>query len=149
MENKKEANKKSSTIWTVILIILTVSSIGLRRCNRQEQRRMDAMHQSMYEIISQFAISSETQSHRNSARNPNTPIERLEELASDDDYIVRAFVAGNPSTPVEILKKLARDSMLVVLTAVAENPNTPAEILEKIANKKEEGTPVRSPEIIF
>ncbi len=44
------------------------------------------------------------------AGNPKTPVERLAELAKDDDWEVRSSVAWNPKTPVEILSELAKDS---------------------------------------
>ena len=62
------------------------------------------------------------------AKNPNTPIEILKDLATDDDYYVRWEVAENPNTPVETLKVLATDKNGGVRWGVAYNPSTPIEI---------------------
>jgi pentose-5-phosphate-3-epimerase len=43
------------------------------------------------------------------ARNPNTPIKILEELAKDEDEGVRGGVARNPNTPIKLLEELAKD----------------------------------------
>lgn len=67
------------------------------------------------------------------ARNPNTPVELLEVLATDRSQDVRYWVAQNPSTPVELLKILATDESSNVRYAVARNPNTPVEILKILA----------------
>ena len=66
------------------------------------------------------------------ATNPNTPIETLKVLATDEDGIVRKRVADNSSTPEEILKVLATDEYQYVRRGVAENPNTPEDIEMKI-----------------
>ena len=69
------------------------------------------------------------------ARDPQTPLARLEELS---DYHVRFSVeplagwvregvARNPSTPIELLSKLALDSDILVQMAVARNPNMPTD----------------------
>ena len=36
------------------------------------------------------------------AKNPNTPVETLKDLATDDDYYVRRGVARNPNTPLRL-----------------------------------------------
>ena len=41
------------------------------------------------------------------AQNPNTPVETLKVLATDENFYVRRGVAENPNTPVETLKVLA------------------------------------------
>ena len=149
-EDKERATKEKQAYRKLFfLTILFVVLIGFRVCTRQELRSSRERSAELHSIVAPFSISDATQRRRGIAENPNTSIERLKELSSDSDNIVRAFVAGNPNTPVEILNELARDSMLVVLEAVAANPNTPAEILEKIANKKEEGIPIRSREFII
>ena len=59
------------------------------------------------------------------AKNPNTPIETLAELAKDRDWSVRNYVACNPKTPAETLAELAKDEDLVVRCNAANNLNTP------------------------
>jgi hypothetical protein len=59
------------------------------------------------------------------ARNPNTSLETLELLASDDDWFVREYVARNPNTPPKALEQLANDKEWNVRYWVALNPNTP------------------------
>jgi hypothetical protein len=71
------------------------------------------------------------------AKNPNTPVEVLKELAKDEDYRVRQEVARNPNTPAEVLKELAKDINYKVRREVARNPNTPGEILLDLAKEIE------------
>lgn len=42
------------------------------------------------------------------ARNPNTPVDVLMELAKDSDIVVRRRVACNSNTPVDVLIELER-----------------------------------------
>jgi hypothetical protein len=67
------------------------------------------------------------------AQNPNTPVETLKVLATDECYCVRYEVAKNPNTPVELLKVLATDKDSCVRSRVAQNPNTPVETLKVLA----------------
>ena len=60
----------------------------------------------------------------NVAKNPNTPIETLNLLATDEDFFVRCNVATNLTTPVETLNLLATDKDYNVRCYVADNPNT-------------------------
>ena len=46
------------------------------------------------------------------ARNPNTPVDVLMELAKDSDIVVRRRVACNSNTPVDVLIELEKDSPL-------------------------------------
>lgn len=66
------------------------------------------------------------------AKNPNAPVEVLNELSKDKDWIVRQGVAENLNTPVEVLSELAKDEDEVVRYYVAINPNTPAEVLNEL-----------------
>jgi hypothetical protein len=59
------------------------------------------------------------------ARNPNTPPKALEQLASDEHYLVRYYVAENPNTPPKALEILANDVDYWIRRWVAINPNTP------------------------
>ena len=57
------------------------------------------------------------------AKNPNTPPEVLEVLATDEEPNVRRWVAQNPNTSPEVLEILATDDNFYVRCAVARNPN--------------------------
>ena len=61
--------------------------------------------------------------NRELAQDPNTTPEILKTLATDDDYIVRWWVAQNPNTTPEILKSLATDDVYLVRYWAAHNPN--------------------------
>jgi hypothetical protein len=67
------------------------------------------------------------------AKNPDTPLEILLQLAKDEDPSIRARVAENPNTPPEILARLAEDEDASIRIAVAKHPNTPPEILAQLA----------------
>ena len=64
------------------------------------------------------------------AKNPNTPVETLKVLATDENYDVRYEVAENPNTPVELLEVLATDKNYCVRYGVAKNPNYKTQTLE-------------------
>ena len=57
------------------------------------------------------------------AQNPNTSVETLKILATDENSYVRCSVAENPNTSPETLKTLATDENSSVRLGVAENPN--------------------------
>ena len=63
------------------------------------------------------------------ARNPNTPVGVLAELAKDDYWRVRYDVAWNPTTPVGALMVLAQDDSDGVRRGVAWNVNSTVEAL--------------------
>ena len=67
------------------------------------------------------------------AKHPNTSVETLKVLATDKDYDIRCGVAKNPNTPTETLKVLATDGDWNVRYGVAQNPNTPVETLNVLA----------------
>ena len=67
------------------------------------------------------------------ARHPNTPVESLSVLATDENSAVRYWVARNPNTSVESLKVLATDEDPDVRCEVARHPNTPVEDLKVLA----------------
>jgi hypothetical protein len=73
----------------------------------------------------------------NIALNSNTPVEVLEVLSTDEDFVVRCNVANNPNTPVEVLKVLSTDKHYWVRCAVAGNPNTPVEVLEVLSTDED------------
>lgn len=68
------------------------------------------------------------------AEDPDTSPDILILLAEDKNDIVRFHVARNSNTPLEILTNLAKDSR--INGAVAENPNTPPELLIQLASSK-------------
>jgi hypothetical protein len=68
------------------------------------------------------------------ARSSNTPPKVLEQIATDEDYHVRYYVALNRNTTPETLAKLANDEQWEVRYNVAFNINTPPEVLEQLAN---------------
>ena len=70
------------------------------------------------------------------AINPNTPVETLKVLATDENSTVRYGVATNPNTSVEILKVLATDKDWDVRCVVAQHPNTSVETLKVLATDK-------------
>ena len=64
------------------------------------------------------------------AKYPNTSVEILKVLATDNNSTVRWVVAKNPNTPVENLKVLATDKDYYVRCGVAANPNYKIKNLE-------------------
>jgi hypothetical protein len=73
-------------------------------------------------------------STKHEAADPNTPPERLEELAAFNTA-VQTLVAGNPNTPPRTLETLARSKSAAVQSAVTRNPNTPTATLLLLAPK--------------
>ena len=71
------------------------------------------------------------------ARNPNTPPETLQVLATDKYYGVRCGVAQNPNTPQESLQVLATDENSYVRCVVAQNPNYKKQTLELTSTQYE------------
>ena len=66
------------------------------------------------------------------ARRPNTSPERLQLLATDNDYDVRYYVARHPNTSPETLQLLATDDdNCYVRYEAAHNPNA-TEIVRRL-----------------
>ena len=65
------------------------------------------------------------------ARNPNTPVDVLTELAKDRDWYIRVSVAGNSNTPVDVLTELAKDRDCDVRRNVAGNPKLKEVLTDK------------------
>ena len=63
------------------------------------------------------------------AENINTPLEILRELAKDDEWNIRRWVAKNPNTPEDVLRGLATDKSGVVKCNVASNPKSSSTVL--------------------
>jgi len=57
------------------------------------------------------------------AQDPNTTLEILKTLATDDNWGVRCRVAQNPNTTLEILQDLATDNNWHVRYDAAHHPN--------------------------
>ena len=57
------------------------------------------------------------------AKNPNTPVETLHSLATDEDSGVRWYVVQNPNTSPETLQTLATDENSAVRWYVGRHSN--------------------------
>ena len=90
------------------------------------------------EIIDELAEDEDWLVRYGVARNPNTPIEVIMKLAEDEDANVRYGVARNPNTPVEVIMKLTEDEDVNVRYGVADNPRISAEVLRKLAEDEDE-----------
>ena len=101
---------------------------------------------------------NELNNKQNLADDENTPIETLEQLASDEDamvrtrltyrktlpqsiieklsddpdWMVRADLASRTDLSPEIIEKLSYDNNTTVLERICANPNTPGWILDKL-----------------
>jgi len=77
-------------------------------------------------------------------KNPNCPVDILDNLASSNEAGIRSRVAGNPHSSPEILEKVFQhtkrggDLEFLVFEALAFNHHTPPQILEKIAEYRGE-----------
>ncbi|MCD8487257.1 MAG: hypothetical protein LRZ84_11145, partial [Desertifilum sp.] len=60
------------------------------------------------------------------ASNPNTPPEKLRELATCEDIAIRQLVVANPNTPTEVLWRLGK----LFPAQLLENPLLPLLFLE-------------------
>ncbi|PPD43799.1 MAG: hypothetical protein CTY16_12755 [Methylobacter sp.] len=76
----------------------------------------------------------------NVARNPNTHLETLRELAFDKKADVRAAVANNPSAPSILLDGLANDISIRVRAAVSGSLNTSTKTLHELAQNERVGS---------
>ncbi|MDY6804464.1 MAG: hypothetical protein SXA11_11750 [Cyanobacteriota bacterium] len=70
---------------------------------------------------------------RRPVKGSQMPAETLEQLLSDNYWVVRNEVARHPNTPPRILRRLANDIHCAI--AVSQNPNTPAEVLEPLLGR--------------
>lgn len=98
-----------------------------------------------------LALEEDWSIRRRVARNPNTSVKTLQDLARYEvDYlhikeivdrlkIIVESLADNPNTPVATLRQLAQyrcDEISVGMIKVAKNRSTPADTLEKLAKDK-------------
>ena len=72
-----------------------------------------------------FSKSNNTMNRSDVARASNCPDFLLENLATDEEDIVRFCVAGNLNTPICILELLGTDKAYAVRSRVMTNPNCP------------------------
>ena len=72
------------------------------------------------------------------AKNPNTPPEVLEVLATDEEPNVRRWVAQNPNTSPEVLEILATDEDYWISYWAARNPNS-NELIRRLVLMKDYG----------
>lgn len=67
----------------------------------------------------------------NQARDPNTPPDILQTLATHEDYTVRYAVVRNKNTPESILRILAQDKVHDIRLIAAHHHNT-SEIVKRL-----------------
>ena len=71
------------------------------------------------------------------AKDPNTSLEELDELADSEFYHVRYWVTRNHNVSVEILGKLSEETNYYVVYGVATSPNVTDGILRKLVQNKD------------
>ena len=71
------------------------------------------------------------------ARNPGTPAESLERLATSPECRVLAAVARNPKLSPGTLARLSESSVTAVRCGVASNPSTGGEVLDRLSRDPE------------
>ncbi|GGM12352.1 hypothetical protein GCM10010129_65510 [Streptomyces fumigatiscleroticus] len=65
--------------------------------------------------------------------NRSVPDEVLRLLVRDDDWRVRANIAGRKKAPEDVLDTLSRDDHDAVVSSVAGNPVTPTDALTRLS----------------
>ena len=71
------------------------------------------------------------------AKNPHTPEDIIEKLATSDYYFVRCNIANRTDISPELLARLAEDPAFDVLENVLQNPSTPVAVIEKLITNPE------------
>ena len=66
------------------------------------------------------------------AKNPNCPLDILEELFIKNDPYDKKYIAMNPNCPLDILDKLADEEDAQIIVEVAKNSNTSSKTLDKL-----------------
>jgi hypothetical protein len=74
------------------------------------------------------------------ARNPNTPAEALERLATIGHVNTMPHIACHKNVPVSVLKDFASQATYPLCSVVAQNPRTPAETLRMLAYQALDGS---------
>ncbi|MFH9549569.1 hypothetical protein ACIBAH_11790 [Streptomyces sp. NPDC051445] len=65
--------------------------------------------------------------------NRHVPPEVLRLLVRDDDWRVRANIAGRKGAPQDVLDALSRDDHDAVVSSTASNPGTPTDALTRLS----------------
>ena len=83
-------------------------------------------------------LAKDTRAHVRAAvaASPRATTSLLKVLAEDLDHSVRSSVAFNPHTPAILLAQLAEDSNVNVRICVAANRNAPAQVFEVLAGDR-------------
>lgn len=86
------------------------------------------------EVLTELSKSTEYGIRRDTADNPNTPVEVLECLAQDEDRWVRGVAVKSKKLSPDFLRRMnhkwRNDG---IASSIASNPNTPMDILENLA----------------
>ena len=98
------------------------------------------------DILIELSKDENWRVRENVAKNPNTPIEVLNELSKDNELvnpygdkeiekkpIVKLGVLDNKNITSDILESLSKDKNDIVRRIVAEHPKTPIEVLNKLS----------------
>ncbi|MEG3895025.1 MULTISPECIES: hypothetical protein [unclassified Microcoleus] len=104
--------------------------------NAKSREFMSRRPQSFYALGEAIASGDRTALF-NAARNPNTPVSILEQIAKYPDEIVRRVLLDNRDLPLNIRLELIRDPSVSVRCAVAHkhyDRPTPVQVLELLAN---------------
>jgi Leucine rich repeat variant len=99
-------------------------------------RRSDSLY-----ALAQVVEKGDQKAKLTAARSKKTPIKVLEQLARDEDEIIRSVVIENSNLPISSLLQLTQDTSLNVRTSLARSRNNkkvPVEVLERLANDKSE-----------
>jgi hypothetical protein len=97
----------------------------LASCDKTSPEVLNRMETSNYAVF------------RSLAQNSNTPQERLEMMANEEEFDIRELVAGNPNASPKTIEKLSNAKEAGVRWCVARNPNTPVKILEQLATDED------------
>lgn len=104
--------------------------------NAKSREFMSCRPQSSY-ALSEAIASDDRTALFNAARNPNTPVSILEQIAKHPDEMVRRVLTDNPDLPLSISLELIRDPSVLVRSALAHKRykrQTPVQVLELLAN---------------
>jgi SEFIR domain len=77
-------------------------------------------------------VASEGSIRQDIAGNPNTPMNTLEKLATDEDPMIRQVIAYNSNTSLNALQQLIKDENHQVRWEAARNSKIPAQSLEEL-----------------
>lgn len=106
--------------------------------NAKSREFMSCRPQSFY-ALGEAIESGDRTALFNAARNPNTPVSILAQIAKHPDEIVRRVLTDNPDLPLNIRLELIRDPSVSVRCALAHkhyDRQTPVQVLELLANDR-------------